>query len=380
MGMMANAPEVFTVLAYDLNTNTRLAELPAKALRFSSRLNDPGSISFTVDLKAVSRRVANVLAYQGNPFACYVDLNGVIVWGGIMWTTNYQKVSGDWELGGKEFQSWADARVAVADYSDVTYPAGIDPAQLIYKVYTDAQNPALAGAGASIGLQVNSITTGIPAVIPGYPLSQHTKVSAIAADMAAVMSPGAGGIDVSVSSRWDANGNPQNQLTVWTPRVGRAAGQSGLIFDLDRALDYGWPTDATQSGNTIIATGSGNGAAAPLATVQAPGVPVGGLGQAPRLDKVVSYQSVQSQGQITLMANGAAQQFGRPLATPTIKIPTAGRLGTWIVGDDARLYTDGDERHPNGLDQYWRIVQHEVSVPGDGVPTVTLTFNIPPVF
>lgn len=379
---VSSALEIFTLYCYDLNTGTKLTELPAKGLSFDTRLNDPGAISFSIDLKSpnVAARAAALLAYDGFPVACYVDLNGNIVWGGIIWTTNYQKSTGELSYGGREFLSWGDQRAQAADYSDKTYPSGLDPAVLIFDVFTDAQNPAISGDGASIGLQITSSTTSIPPVVPGYPLLQRTTISRILADMTQIISPGVGGVDVTVTSQWDTNGNPLNTLTVWSPRVGRAAGDTGLIFDLSNALDYTWPQDATQSGTTLFVTGAGNGAATPSATVQVPGLPVGGLGQPPRLDKVLSYSQVQSQQQISLMAAGAAQQFGRPLNTPTVTIPTLGVLGSWLIGDDARIRTSGDERFPNGLDEFWRIVQSAVTVPDEGVPTVTLTLNNPPVF
>lgn len=375
----------FTIYAYDLNTNTLVGELPGTDLRFDSRLNGAGAISFNLSLATPKSATlaAPLLAYGGRPVALYVDRDGIIVWGGIGWTGNYQKSSGMLEVGGKEFGSYFAKRVTVADYSETTYPAGLDPAELIYKIFTDAQNPALAGAGASIGLNVVGTTSDLPVTIPGYPLAQYTFVSRIAEDMAAISAPGAGGIDTSITSAWDpTSGLPVNTLQVWSPRVGRAAGESGVFFDLANVVDYSWPTDAESSATTIIATGSGNGDAMPVATANAPGVPVGGLGQSPRLDMVAST-TAQSQGQVSLMANGLAAQYGEPLTTPTITVRTGERgqpLGSWIVGDDARVYVESDPRHPNGLDEYWRIVQQQVEVPNEGVATVTLTLNLPPIY
>jgi hypothetical protein len=371
--------------AFDINTNTKLAELPCRAVTFDSRLNDSGSFSGTLDLQApgVSAQVQSILSYEGNPFKLYVDKDGSIVWAGEVWTGTYAKSSGALDLGGKELLDHFAQRTAVADYSSATYPAGVDPALLIAQVINDAQNAALSGPGSSIGLQVVASASGLPAVVPGYPLAQHSIVLNIVADMIQVVSPGAGGVDVSLSSVWDANGNPIDTLRVWSPRVGRAAGATGLILNLDDAIDYSWPTDATQAGNTLTITGAGNGNATPQTVVNAPSVPVGGLGQAPRLDKVLSYPSVQTQSQVSLMANGLAQQYGRPLTTPTVTVRAedpSQPLGSWIVGDDVRVYTPGNDRFPGGKDEFWRIVQQEVTVPDEGVATVKLTLNRPPTY
>ncbi len=378
--------DVFTIYAYDPNTNTKLTELPGVGITFGSRLNDQGGFSFGLPLgrAGMAALVQPLLDYAGRPVKIYFDRDGVIQGGAyIAWTGAFTKSDGMLAIGGKEIASYFAQRVTVADYSEATYPApGLDPAALLYKVYTDAQNPALAGAGASIGLSVVNASAGLSAIIPGYPLAQYTFSQQIALDLADIIQPGVGGLDVTVASAWNpSTGIPEDVLTLWTPRAGQSAGDSGVIFDLDSAIDYTWPTDATLSGTTIIATGAGNGEGMPVAQVNAPGVPVGGLGQSPRLDKVVSTSS-QSQDQVSLMATGLAQQYGNPVATPTVVIPTAGPqpLGSWTVGDDARLYTVGDERFPTGLSQYWRIVQQEVNVPDEGVPTVTLTFNIPPIY
>ena len=381
---MIAAQEVFTVFAYDLNTNTKLCELPANSLTFDSRLNDAGSISFNIALQSpgTASIVAPILSYGGNPFAVYVDRNGVIVWGGIAWTGLYTRSTGTLQVGGKEFLAYFDQRIAAADYSVINYPSGIDPAQLLYKAFTDAQNPVLCGPGASIGLSVVSSTSAIPPFVPGYPLSQRTTISSIVRDVTSINAPGAGGVELQIVCAYDANGLPQRTLTVKSPRAGRVAGSTGLMFDLSNCVDYTWPTDASQSGNTLIFTGAGNGTAIPVSTVQAPGVPVGGLGQSPRLDKVIST-SAQSQAQIDQMAHGTAQQYGSPLTTPKVTILTSGAqpLGSWIMGDDARLFMPpGDDRFPNGLDQFWRIVQHNVTVGDAGVSTVDLTLNQPPSY
>lgn len=382
--MSAFDEEVFTVYGYDINTNSPLAQIPATGLTFGCRLNDSGPISFSVSLQSseVRQNLGTLLAYDGGPFACYVDLNGVIVWGGIAWTTSYSKASGKMDFGGNEWLSWTDQRTQAADYSQTTYPGptGIDPAALVQLVINDAQSSVKSGPGASVGLQVAAILgTNPPNLIPGYPKSQRTTLSQIISDMTKVVYPATGGIDVTVFSQWDTNGNPKNTLNVWTPRAGRVAGNSGLIFGLDGTIDYTWPTDASQMGTTITLTGGGSGTSMPAQTVNAPGG-VGALGQPPRLDKTVSFTQIQTLSQISAMAGGVRLQYGSPLKTPTVVLPTLGLLGSFIPGDDVRIYTAGDERFPSGKDEYWRIISYDVRVPDQGVPQFTATLNQPPIF
>lgn len=373
--------ETFRVFAYDLNTNTLLNELPFNNLTYDNRLGDAGACSFDLNIRSpmVQKLVSPILAYDGAPFAIYVDRNGQISWGGMAVTTNYDSFSGVLSIGGKEFLSYFDQRVLAASYTVVEYPSGVDPAQLIAKAINDAQSSTLSGAGASIGISVIGGSSGLPLTAVGYPQTQYTTVGRLIADMLAISIPGVGGLDITQISQW-VGGAPSNTFLISSPRAGRAAGNTGLIFDLDLAQQYYWPTDSGNSGNFIIATGSGSGSSMPIAVAAAPGVFVGGLGQAPRLDKVVPFQSVQSEAQIVAAAAGAAQTYGRPIVTPKITMLTDGNLGTWALGDDARLRTPGNERFPAGRDQYWRIVQQSVTVPDAGAATVAVTFNTPPTF
>ncbi|MGE0399949.1 MAG: hypothetical protein AB7T06_24755 [Kofleriaceae bacterium] len=379
--------EIFTLFVYDINTNTKITELPANGLKFSERLNDNGSISGSLPLgrAGIASLVNPLLDYDGRLVKVYLDRNGIIVWSGHLWTGNYDSETQILEVGGKELGAYFQHRIAAADYSVTTYPAGIDPAQLIAKVYTDAQNAGLAGAGASIGLQIVNNSTGLTPIVPGYPLAQYTKVDQIARDLADIIEPSVGGIDITVRSAWDPNtGIPIDTLTLWTPRAGVQGVSTGIKFDLASVTKFTWPTDAGGMATTLIATGSGNGEAMPVQQANAPGTPVGGLGQTPRLDRVESV-TAQSQQQVSLMANGLAQQYGAPVTTPTVIIPTtypSSPLGSWSVSDDATLQIAAgiDPRLRNGLNQVWRIVQQEIDVPDEGLPTVTLTFNAPPVY
>jgi hypothetical protein len=83
------------------------------------------------------------------------------------------------------------------------------------------------------------------------------------------------------------------------------------------------------------------------------------------------------------MATNMAIQYGRPLEVPTAVFPTAyaaNPLGSWIMGDDARVRTEADEFFTSGLDEDWRIVADSTTVPDAGAATVELTFNRPPQF
>ena len=97
---------VYTYRAYDLMTGRFLMDLPVTSGSFTDALNDPGSADLTV---AMSYRVMQLVGgayvdpgYLLNGFnwdidallqatvptrtALYIDRDGDLVWGGIIWT------------------------------------------------------------------------------------------------------------------------------------------------------------------------------------------------------------------------------------------------------------------------------------------------------
>lgn len=404
------------------------------------------SFTVLVQSAQVRAQIAPLLTYNGNPFKVYIDRNGVIVWTGIIWTWKYSRTSGKLDFGGKELLSYFQQRTIAADYSSLTYPTAslvsyayagqtyvavdnaagftagmavtlgsdtpepltilsvssnvvnfttaltlphptnaplafsIDPAALAKQAILDAQNTTLCGPGASIGLAISGGTSSITPITPGYPLSQNTPVYNVVHDMASINQPGAGSVDSIVASSW-VTGTPVDTLYLQSPRAGRPQSTTNLLFDLQNVIEYSWPLDATKMGTRFTVTGAGSGTSMVTANVSS-GQPVGGSGQLPRLDVVASFSNVQSQSLLSAMASGIVQQYGLPVTTPTITLPTSGSvsLGDFSPGDDARIFSQADEFFPSGLDQIWRIVQCQVSVPDEGLPTMTLTFNQPPTY
>lgn len=382
---MAGGVDRFTVYAYDINTNTLICELPAAGLTFDRRLNDTGSIGFTLNLldpHAAAQADPFLAYYRAQvPVAFYVDRDGVLVWGGIQTTGGYTHSGHTLPIQGREWPAYFAQRLIAAPYDKPTYPSGIDPALLLSKAVTDCQNTALAGPGANVGVAVTGGSSSVPWVTPSYSM-QQTFVSQVVADCVAGVTPGAGGVDYWMDVAWSPSGFPSVTMRIASPRAGRAAGTTSFAIDLLNTVDFTWPQDYQQACTTLFETGGGSGQVAPASTV-ATSTPVGGLGQSPRFDKVLQHSNVLSPEWLSQLAQGEAQRFTGAVVTPTVILRTADEtnpLGTWIPGDDCRLIAEPFELYPAGIDEYWRVVMHAVTVPDDGAPTVTLTFNAPPQF
>lgn len=381
--------DVYTVYAFDITQNSLICELPANSLTFDSKLNDVGAVGFTINLldPAAAAQAAPFLQYVTNsvPVALYIDRDGTLVWGGYQTTLNYQHTAHTLAVQGKEWLGFWAQRLIAQQYDSSMYPNGVDPAALIQTAIAGAQSSSLCGPGAYIGIGVTGGSSSIPYVKPSYTLGQ-TFVSQVIADCVAGITPGTGGIDLSTAVQWNPNtlpaATPQVIHYIESPRAGRTWGVSQFSIDLLSAVDFTWPTDYGQACTTLYETGAGSGQVANTAVVTTD-VPVGGLGQWPRVDKVIQHSNVLSPEWLAQLAAGDAQEYAGGIVTPTVTLRTADAvnpLGSWIVGDDCRLFAEPFELYPSGIDQTWRVVMHQVTVPDDGVPTVTLTFNPPPQF
>jgi hypothetical protein len=369
----------YKVSAWDINVNTKLTDLPtASNLKFAVRMNDAGEFSYDLDLSdPIARATGQVIMGMGGiPFKTLVTANSdsTILYSGIAWQTTRQSSKSVLTIAGKALPSYFMSSVIANSYT-----TSIGPATLIKNVVTDAQ---AAGPGSNRGLVPVIVGSGQPPnVTPSYNKSQYTTVAQVIADMTAAVTPGTGGVDYYISDAF-LNGVPQHKMMIVSPRCGRVQSVNSPSVNLAQATDWTWPTEATGSGNHIIVVGGGTGGAQPVATADAT-EPRGGLGQMPLLQEVLQYSHITNKTQLQTIANGSIQQFGKPIATPTVTIPTnyaPCALGEFQIGDDIRLWSGPSLWFPSGLSDWWRIAAYEVTVPDVGVPTVKLTLNRPPVF
>lgn len=372
----------FRLSAWDLNTNTLLTDFTAKERSFSVRLSDSGEASCKVPLESagVKGPVSVLQGLDGNPFKLIIGPadNSAILYAGIMWQTDLSKKSTTLDLSGKELLSYFGNTVITRNY--VT---SIDPTVLLQNVVADVQAQNGANLGIGSRLQV-SITP--PAVVPNYKQAARTTAAQVISDIAAAVTPGTGGIDYTMEHAWVTGPSgslvPQHTLVVAAPRAGRVQDPAGAFIDLASATDFEWPTDAQAAGNDVFVIGGGSGSAQPQAHVTSSD-PIGGLGQMPLLQQVYQYSQVTKTAQLTNIGQGEIRLYGRPVKTPTVELPVDYEplpLGSFSVGDDVRVFSEPSRWHPAGLNEWWRIVAYTVDIADQGVTTMKLTLNRPPVF
>ncbi|MFL6126906.1 MAG: hypothetical protein ACJ73U_45700, partial [Actinophytocola sp.] len=97
---------VYTYLIADLRSGQILDELPLSGVTFDKKLNDTGSLRAQLNVAdpVIRRREPRLLTEPGRT-AVYVDRDGDLLWGGIVWTSRYSGATGVLELGASDLLS-----------------------------------------------------------------------------------------------------------------------------------------------------------------------------------------------------------------------------------------------------------------------------------
>lgn len=369
-------------LTYDLLTGTLLAELPLTGVTFGQILNGGGRFAGQLDL--ADSRVKNALGgtLPGRT-ALYVEINGSLVWGGIIWTRRYQHSTRMLDIGATEFWSYFTRRVQAKDYS-TTWASPTDPLVIARTVVNDAI--AVAGsalAGLSVVLDYQQTITSAAYVAPSYPIAQLQTVDSIVSTLSKMGYNV--GFDFGIDVAWSAGSGstPTQTLNLGFPRRGRIAGSTGLTIDSASDEDFSYPEDASRQATTIYGTATGSGGVQQSASSS---VPTGG--GYPLLEQTASFGQLNGTDVLQSCVKADNVMLGYPVPTPTVTIPVFGDppLGAWLIGDDIRWIVPNqtavgnvyDERFPSGADFYWRILAHDVTIKDEGLSTVTLTYGMPP--
>jgi hypothetical protein len=414
----------------DLRSGSVKGEVPFANVSFSKTLNGVSSFSGTLNLADPGLvGVDPIDATLPGRSALFVDYNGSLVWGGIVWPREYthQAQTQSLTVTASDIWSYFTNRVQATDYSAPPYsgitgtgsPMAIwdatssgstwDPVLIAWQVVADAiaayspspYQPAATSYGNILGglaIAANGNNTAASYIASGtntpassyvnatYPYSTLQTVDTIVKQLAG-LGLGVGfdfGIDVAYSA--GAFSVPVATLNFSYPRRGRTFAQNNLMVDLSTAISYSFPEDGTQIGNVIYETG-GSGAIGVTQNIN----PL--LQGYPILERVISRSNITSSNVLNLLSQlgiSDAYLYSYAPVVPQFTVDLFGdnpHIGNFIEGDDLRVYlpatdTQGqvwDPRFPYGIDQEWRITQWTAKVTDSGQSTLTCVLNQPPV-
>jgi len=368
-------PTTYRYLLADLVTNQILAELPLTRVSFSSVLNAAGSFNASLLVTDSRQTYLNIWpSTQPGRTAIYVERQSdggtpVLVWGGIIWSREYDSTTQHISLSALEFESYFDhRRVLSPNTSKAQVFTSTDQLTIARTLVNNAQ----IGAGANIGVLTGTETSGQLISKTYYDSELRTVLSALQ-DLA----KSATGFDFKVDVSYDGAFNPVKTLQLGYPRLGASYSSSNPTAPVlefpGNVVQYVYTEDGLSAANVIFAAGAGSGEgqlnlkASDSAQITTYGWPL--------LEDSRNYGDVVSQSLLSSLALGQLNAVKNPPVSIKIIYPPYldPLLGTYNLGDDIRIRLNDDRA--GQVDDYYRIVGISVQ-PGENGPeraTLTLT-------
>lgn len=383
-GLADSPAHTYTFLFCDLLSDVVLAELPMSGVSYSTELNGIGVLRGVVPYADDTLMLDPDAATVPGRTALYVDRDGVIVWGGIVWTRDI--VDGGKDIQAAEFLSYYTRRHVKATLStDTSLILNTTYAPDGQRLYTDQKyivwsllQYAHAQPSGNIGIDTNLLTApahGVNRTISyfGY---ERPEIYKSIAELAGADN----GFDFGIEVGWNpvANNLPPTRYRrarTWFPRRGLSAAESGLVFVKggpgSSILDYDWPEDGTASATEVSALGDGTGEAKVLSVARDTDRLASGW---PLLEQVTSYDGVIDQAQINGLAAAELTARGNAQIRPTFTVAADADpvFGTYSVGDEAQFVIDPEPTTPSGRSGVLRIVGIETTA-ASGPERVRLT-------
>lgn len=365
------ATTTYRYLFADLLTNQILAELPLTGVSFNQQLNSVGSFTGHLLLSGVNATTLNVdSGTTPGRTVIYVDRNGVLVWGGIIWLREYNSTTQTLTFQAREFLSYYERRRITAT---VAY-TNIDQLQIAQATMSDSAGVPNGNIGLLYNQDSGSTTvSGVLVSRTYYSYELKTVLNAIQD-----LSKQNTGFDFEISVYYDGDGNPAKSFNTYYPRAGIAYSSTSLdapVFELPSGniVEYTYPEDASVAANTVYIVGAGSnegkliGAASDTTKLS--------TGWA-LLEDTGNYSDITDATVLTNLAIGQVTAVSYPPTTLKVIAPpfVNPEFGTYEIGDDVRIRLT-DNRFPTGLDSIYRLVALEV-LPGENGPErVTLTLT-----
>lgn len=362
----------YTYLFCDLRTDTVLAELPLASVTYSFELNGIGKLTGTIPYNAETLPLDPETASTPARTAVYVDRDGVLVWGGIIWTR--QDATGGKQIQASEFLSYYQHRYVKktlsTDTSLLINPAYVDAGG--QRLYSDQRfvvwsllRYANDQPGGAIGVDINPLAApadGITRDVTyfGY---ERPEIYKSIGDLAAADN----GFDFAIEVGWTSSANNQpprryRRARSWYPRRGRDADDSGLVFSkgggAGSILSYDWPEDGTSMVTEMSGLGAGTGEAKIVKTAIEQDLIASGW---PLLEGVATYDGVTDEDQVQGLTNADLDAASGSQVQPTFEVSadTDPQFGSYSVGDEALFVIDPEPQSPNGREGVLRIVSIE---------------------
>jgi hypothetical protein len=358
----------YRYLFVDLLSNTIIGELPLTGVGFTQQLNQAGTLQGHLLLSGVNANKFNVDP-STIPAHCgiYVDRDGILVWGGVIWGRTYNSTSQTLTFSAQEWISYFDHRRVTQDVEFTN----IDQLVIAKTLIENAQ--AAPYGNINVGYNSAGQTTSGVLVSRTYYYYEFKNVFQAIQDL----SRQSDGFDFVIDVGYDnITGLPVKYFNTYYPRSGEiySAGNLNIpvfIFPAGNIVEYEYPEDGSVVANTVYALGAGSNEGKLLATGQDTARLLEGWAL---LETTANYSDITDQTVLDNLATAQSLATSYPPVVLKVVVPAYVDpvFGTYAVGDDTRIIIT-DSRFPNTLDEIYRIVGLTVQPGEDGPERVTLT-------
>ena len=344
--------------ACDTLTGDLLAELPLTGVTFSLVVNDTGGFGATLPLSAEPYLVQ---VTQPGRTSVYIERDGVLVYGGIIWGRQYDAAAGTLTLDGSDFLSYTD-HLVISDnlnYGQVEQLA----------IFRSLVDYGMHKGGSDLGLSyIGTSSSGVK-----RDRTYAATDLSVLGDMLRQLSAVDSGFDFIFGVRWEG-ARPRRYVQLGYPSLGRPLAQSLLYFDYNADLSaLTFAEDAASSASTIYAVGgvletAPAGTNPPTYTADAQPIRAGGM---PRLESQLSFDDITQQATLNAHALGELAAIENPVLTMTIGFNNHTRnqppVGTFLPGDQCLvLIAAGDLMFAQGATLLGSIASLDVTISDEG--------------
>lgn len=310
----------YRYLLADLLGGQTLAEVPFTSASFEHVLNAPGNFEGTLALKqppALHLVLAPLFPHLLGRLALYVERDGVIVWGGIPWTSDPDLDAGTMTIRGEGWLSYLRRRVlrATKVYTQVDQTTEIAKNLIDWAL---AYGPSPPIDTTAVG------ATGVPRDRT-WQAYERPWIGRLIEDLAAVEN----GFDFRFDSAWSAGAIVTRFLTSY-PNTGRS---TNLVFEIGtQVTSAALGCDGTALATHVDAVGAGEGDLGLLASVANPGMLAAGW---PVLDDVISAGDVSVFATLDAKARHRLARGSAPITLPRLSVAPEAEptFGSYSVGD-----------------------------------------------
>ncbi|MCT4355841.1 hypothetical protein M5362_22125 [Streptomyces sp. Je 1-79] len=355
---------VYRALFCDLRTDQVLDVLPLTEAKFDDFIGKSGSLSATVPLPNPALAVRARAALQPGRTAVWLERDGDIWWGGVLWTctpSTDDRGRSQVQFQAGTFDSYLDHRILSGDLVG----ASTDQFDIARALVDHAQKQVGGDIGISLGAEMSGIRRDF-----SYGYTALARVRELLDKLAQL----ADGFEWRVHCYRDAQGRRVKRLQLGHPTI-RTSHADIVLDHPGQVLTYSLPTDSTVQANVWVARGESDNTdqsqeSKPL-TVSASAEADLAAGW-PRLELSSDHSGVKDGATLASLAQAELARQRRPEQIPELTVRVDGRITPALLGALVRLRIR-DLWHPEGLDKQYRIVGIAVEPPQRTKPeTATL--------